>query len=348
MHASAVLSFCAYAAVANAYANVQVSQFMIKNIDPILSPGKYDSHMHSFFGSDAVTKNTETSAELQTGCTSAKNPNDLSIYWIPTLFHVAGTARHPITPALFSVYYENNELAEIPIPNNYRAVIGNPNAKSQADVPAGSGAKWFCEGDIKVEYSQSTAFPPRTCKGYMQTLLYFHDCVNPTTLKSAYSSPTFGTRNRCPADMKRMPRLRFSVRYDLRRTIPGGWTGVPPLELACGSSFCAHGDFMMGWTEDAAMNMLKATGQRTLKNVAGSKPPTACKPADRDPMGGTSDVTKLPAGMDNHAGGVVGPQEVGAPAAGVAGAPEAGVTGVPGAGMAGAPGAGVVGAPGAM
>lgn len=70
------------ARVTNAYTQVNIaSPFMTKNIDPIVFPGQYDkSHMHSFFGSDAVTINTTTSAVLQEGCTNAENPNDLSVY----------------------------------------------------------------------------------------------------------------------------------------------------------------------------------------------------------------------------------------------------------------------------
>lgn len=67
--------------LAEAYTVVNVPHLMYKNIDPILFPGSYtQSHLHSFFGSDAVTASTSTSAELQGGCTGAENPNDLSIY----------------------------------------------------------------------------------------------------------------------------------------------------------------------------------------------------------------------------------------------------------------------------
>jgi hypothetical protein len=154
--------------------------------------------------------------------------------------------------------------------------------------------KWFCEGDKTNEYQQSAAFPSKTCSSNLQTLLYFHDCVDTTTLKSAYSGNSFGTANKCPRNMKRMPRLRYSIRYNLQKAIPGGWNGRPPLELTCGSSFCAHGDFIMGWVEDAARNMLKSTGQRTLVPVSGSRGAQgarpACKPRDRDPSGGTSNI----------------------------------------------------------
>jgi hypothetical protein len=54
---------------------------MYKNIDPIVYPGQYSkSHLHTFFGSDAITINTNTSAELQAGCATAENPNDFSTY----------------------------------------------------------------------------------------------------------------------------------------------------------------------------------------------------------------------------------------------------------------------------
>jgi hypothetical protein len=82
-------------AVQSAYAYTQVnvpSPFMYKNIDPIVFPGEHaKSHLHSFFGSDAVTVTLPTSDELRAGCTNAENPNDLSVYWVPTLLYKSGT-----------------------------------------------------------------------------------------------------------------------------------------------------------------------------------------------------------------------------------------------------------------
>jgi hypothetical protein len=62
------------AQLASAYTQVNVATpFMTKNIDPIVFPGSYkESHLHSFFGSDAVTASTKSSAELQKGCTNAE------------------------------------------------------------------------------------------------------------------------------------------------------------------------------------------------------------------------------------------------------------------------------------
>jgi hypothetical protein len=62
------------------YTDIRHKRFMVKNIDPIVIPGKYASHMHSFYGSDVVTKDLPTTEQLQQGCPSGENPNDLSVY----------------------------------------------------------------------------------------------------------------------------------------------------------------------------------------------------------------------------------------------------------------------------
>jgi len=69
-----------FAGAVSALTDIEHKPFMRKNIDPIVLPGKYTSHMHSFYGSDAVTKDLPTTAELQQGCPSGENPNDMSVY----------------------------------------------------------------------------------------------------------------------------------------------------------------------------------------------------------------------------------------------------------------------------
>lgn len=70
----------ASAGAVSAWTEMYHKAFMDKNIDPIVVPGTYTSHMHTFFGSDAITKDMPTSADLQKGCYSGDNPNDLSVY----------------------------------------------------------------------------------------------------------------------------------------------------------------------------------------------------------------------------------------------------------------------------
>ncbi|KAH6871213.1 hypothetical protein B0T10DRAFT_466813 [Thelonectria olida] len=296
------LSFIlAGAGAASAYTITVLDRFMYKNIDPIVFPGEYGkSHMHSFFGSDAVTANTTTSAELQAGCSTAENPNDYSIYWVPTLYLRNSSGTQPILVNRFSAYYVSIENAEIAIPQDFKTVAGNVSAVDQSGVDTLTGVQWFCEGDA-TEDKDLAAFPTTTCSTHLQTLLLFHDCVNPDTLDSAYSGTQnwrdgFKPANRCPSGMKRIPQLRFSIRYDLRSILPEGWSGQPPFELACGSSYCSHGDFINGWLPEAAENMLLANDKREFAGVDGPagayNAGSVCgaeNAQDADPEHGTSD-----------------------------------------------------------
>ncbi|RGP61245.1 oxidoreductase [Fusarium longipes] len=292
---------------AQAYTQVNVaSPFMLKNIDPIVFPGEHGkSHLHSFFGSDAVTVDTKTSAELQAGCTNAENPNDLSVYWIPTPLYTAdGTNYEPIPVMRFSAYYNLGETpAEIAIPQNLKMVAGNAEAKTQADMPPEAKAEWTCESQpVPIG---ANGFPTGTCDTHLQQLLYFPQCVNEETLETAYKSRDYGTENWCPEGSKSMPQLRFSIRYDLRKVLPNGWQGEAPFKLACGDAWCSHGDFINGWTEEAATNMIATTAEKQhFAAVTGALgAPDAgplCEARDADPGRGTSDYNESVAAMSKR------------------------------------------------
>ncbi|KAF9884824.1 hypothetical protein FE257_001240 [Aspergillus nanangensis] len=303
---SFILSSALAAGVAQAYTVTTSDLFMLKNIDPIVFPGQYTSHMHSFFGSDAINVNTTTSAELRKGCSSTGNPNDFSAYWIPALYHVDNGNYTPITPMRFSAYYVEIEKAEIPYPENYKDVAGNASATAQSHVEDRAGISWFCEGQATDEEKDPAAFPTSTCDTHLQTLLLFHDCANPDTFESAYSGNPdwyegYG-ENYCPVGMKRIPQLRFSIRYDLRAILPDGWDGKPPLELACGESYCSHGDFINAWDPEAAAHMLDSPSKPDYFQIdgpfgAGDEGPVCGEgnARDSDPGHGTSDYYEKPA-----------------------------------------------------
>lgn len=63
-----------------------------------------------------------------------------------------------------------------------------------------------------------------------------------------------------------------------------------------GEGYCLHGDFINGWFDDAAQNMLKATSGRQWMRVDGAKGQgkagASCQAKDADPSGGTSDYIK--------------------------------------------------------
>ena len=297
-----VLTASLLAHYASAYTQVNVpSPFMQKNIDPIVFPGSYDkSHLHSFYGSDAVTATTKTSAELQKGCTNAEVADDLSVYWVPTVLYTAdnGKSYLPVPVSRFSAYYNLGETpAEIAIPQNVQMVAGKAEAKDKAGMDPNAKSEWFCEGDNPVA-ADANGFPSKSCSTHLQQLLYFPQCVNTETLETGYKDRANGTPNWCPKGMKSMPQLRFSIRYDLRKVLPNGWSGTAPVKLACGNAFCSHGDFINGWTTEAAESMVATTKEKYhFLPVKGRLAATTCKPKDADPTRGTSDYAKSVAAM---------------------------------------------------
>jgi hypothetical protein len=167
-------------AVRSAYAYTQVnvpSPFMYKNIDPIVFPGEQDkSHLHSFFGSDAVTVDTTTSDELRTGCTNAENPNDLSVYWVPALLYQSGSTMEPVPVMRFSAYYGLGDTpAEIPIPENLKMLAGDAKATTVDTMPTEAHAEWSCESEAVA--LDVNGFPSKTCSTHLQQLLYFPNCM---------------------------------------------------------------------------------------------------------------------------------------------------------------------------
>lgn len=290
-----LLSAAALASSATAYTQVNLmSAFMTKNIDPIVFPGAYDkSHLHSIFGSDAITASTTTSAELQAGCTNADNPNDLSAYWVPTPLYTTdgGATYQPLGMFRFSAYYNLGETpAEVAIPQNLQMVAGKATATTQGDMDANAQATWGCESeDVALD---ANGFPSSTCATHIQQLLYFPNCVNVDTLETAYKDKRGGS---CPSGMKSMPQLRFSIRWDARKNLPDGWSGEAPIKLACGPAWCSHGDFINGWTEEAATNMLDTTQEKQkFSAVTGSlgSEQMSCTPTDAEPDKGTSDYAE--------------------------------------------------------
>lgn len=80
MFTTAIVGLLAAAGTGQGYTMVNSGYIMRKNIDSIVQPGKYTSHMHSFFGNDAVNATTSTTETLLSGCATNSNRNDLSVY----------------------------------------------------------------------------------------------------------------------------------------------------------------------------------------------------------------------------------------------------------------------------
>ncbi|KAL3429078.1 hypothetical protein BDV09DRAFT_190425 [Aspergillus tetrazonus] len=261
-----------------AWTELHHEPFMNKNIDAIVVPGTYTSHMHTFFGSDAITNVLPTSTELQQGCYSGDNPNDLSVYWIPTLYYVADSTLVEVPIFRFSTYYTNS-YSTLAIPQDLALISGNASAKTQseADHPS-NDLEWFCEGSDERE-SDIAKMPTSTCTQHLQVNLRFPNCVNPDNLAEYDFADESNT---CPIGMQQIPQLRYRVLYDTNSVVPEGWSGAAPFQLSCSDT-----------PGDENMLVAGGGGYDDGQFIAGEHGDVAvkasCTPTDADPENGTSD-----------------------------------------------------------
>lgn len=169
---------------------------------------------------------------------------------VPTLLYTTddGDSYDPVPVGRFTAYYNlGDSPAEVAIPQDMKMLAGKASAQTEDAMDTNAQIQWFCEDDDAPADKVAAAFPTTTCSTYLQTLVYFPNCVNEDTLNYTYTSSSYGTDNWCPTDMKVMPQLRFSIRYDVNSVLPDGWSGDAPFILASGTSFSSHGDFINGW-----------------------------------------------------------------------------------------------------
>jgi hypothetical protein len=196
-----------------------------------------------------------------------------------------------------SSYNLGETEAEVAIPQNVQMVAGNSKATTQAGMDPKAMSSWACESEnVSLD---ANGFPSSTCATHIQQLIYFPQCVNPATLETSYKNKPQGV---CPAGMKSMPQLRFSVRWDARAVLPNGWSGTAPFKLSSGPAWSSHDDFINGWTTEAATNMVATTkDKREFSPVNGAlgtfKSGPTCTAKDADPTRGTSDYAQSVAEM---------------------------------------------------
>jgi hypothetical protein len=73
-------------------------------MDPIVSPGKISTHVHTVMGGSNPGMNSTSDSLILSRCTNAKIQGDHSSYWFPSLYFHDETAK---TFELVDIYYVN-------------------------------------------------------------------------------------------------------------------------------------------------------------------------------------------------------------------------------------------------
>ncbi|WEH42962.1 DUF1996 domain-containing protein [Streptomyces sp. AM 2-1-1] len=234
--------------------------------DPIVLPGLPGaSHMHSFFGNkstDAFSTTQSLRAHTPTSCTPA---DDLSAYWIPTLYQ-GDTA---IEPEGMIVYYGSrltDPAATVPFPQGFRMIAGS--AKTQTPTPAGSPGQFWCAGEGgEIGRSADGNWPVCAPKAHLTHQLVFPDCWDGKNLDSPdhKSHVAFTYDGKCSgAYPVAIPNLSFVTSYPTS----GGTGGF---RLASGMASSIHGDFFNAWDNAALGHRVRdCINQKAKCSAAGT------------------------------------------------------------------------------
>jgi hypothetical protein len=234
--------------------------------DPIVFPGLPGaSHMHSFLGNRSTNAATTTETLLTNAGTSCRPAEDLSAYWIPTLYE-HGQA---VEPKDVVVYYGSrltDSSRTVPFPQGFRMIAGD--AKLQAPTPAGSVNQFYCAGaGGEIGRSADGNWPLCAPGATLMFQLVFPDCWDGVHLDSpthkAHVAYTYdGT---CHSDFPvAIPSVSFLIAYPTSGTTDG-------FRLASQMASSMHGDAFFAWDNTALGQRVKnCVVQRAKCNTAGN------------------------------------------------------------------------------
>jgi hypothetical protein len=251
---------------------------MNTRLDPLMMPGKCNSHMHSVFGSShfgaAVTLDDMTLGHNELANTTCNIPADGSMYWAPSLyFHNRTENKYYIVPSYLKAYYFNRgdtqPLHKMPI--GLRMIRGNPYRKTPL----------VHEHSIKNDTvnlfwygSNDTGGFPDFLDEDWQPRIMFPNCWDGKNLETAIRGQNTHMAFRdesnglCPASHPlRVPQLFTEVNYQI-----GSFANHHPevlrsdFMLATGDKkgWGAHVDYISGWQQevlDAALETCVNTDQ---------------------------------------------------------------------------------------
>jgi hypothetical protein len=202
--------------------------------DPIVYPRRRGrSHDHTYFGNtstDAFSTPGSLRGAMRTTC---RLPADTAAYWAPTLF-VGGRAVEPLGAVAF---YSRRTLARVrPFPAGLKVIAGNAAALSPQSRRV---TYWSCGRD-----ASSTLPICRDRRSSLRLTVNFPNCWDGRHLDSAdhKGHMAYSSGGRCPSSHpEEVPAISLVIYY--------GVAGSRTAELASGSEFSGHADFVNAWDQ---------------------------------------------------------------------------------------------------
>ena len=236
-------------------------------IDPIVTPGKPSSHVHSLVGANGVSQDTTTADDLvrASNCTTSGLTADMSAYWAPTLYNY-NSNNNTYSPLpldyVNSYYLMRGDVKITAFPRGLQLLAGNATRSSSGPTKQADNTISFVCLNYKDGSSQSGLFPAGPCPQGLRTQVTFPSCWNGKDLVSAdhshvvYPLGDNADSGKCPDTHNvRLPTLFYEFVWGVGDTNNAdNSTWVLSNGDAIGYSF--HADFIAAWDETVLQNAI--------------------------------------------------------------------------------------------
>ncbi|KAL9714496.1 hypothetical protein Ac2012v2_002811 [Leucoagaricus gongylophorus] len=264
-------------ASAQAYWLMGIEDFITtERLDPVVSPGKVSSHVHSVLGGSNFRFNTSTEALRQSECTSIPIPEDKSNYWFPQLYFqwanssftsLNGGAVISLVPLLSYYLFNDKPGTTTAFPDDFRMLSGDPTLRTYDPNSYAQQAVTFLCLDFDGVSTRHNELPAASCPSGIRAQINFPSCWDGKNLdspdhKSHVSFLSGGPDSGTCSDPKypvTLPRIFIEVYWasnDFEQMKHEAKDPSQPLVFAHGdpTGYGYHADFINGWDKGVLQN----------------------------------------------------------------------------------------------
>ncbi|KAF5327727.1 hypothetical protein D9619_004538 [Psilocybe cf. subviscida] len=179
-------------ASARAYWLMGIEDFITtERLDPLVSPGKVASHVHSVLGGSNFRMTTNTSFLRQSECSSIPIPQDKSAYWFPHLYFQwnngsftslnGGAVICPSAPEIIADPHQDYLFSDTPgtttaFPDDFRMLSGDPTLRTYNESSHAQQAVTFLCLDFNGVSTKYNMLPPISCPSGIRAQINFPSC----------------------------------------------------------------------------------------------------------------------------------------------------------------------------
>lgn len=249
----------------NAYWLMGIEDFITtERLDPIVSPGRVASHVHSVMGGSNFRMVTNTAHLRDSECTSTPIAEDKSSYWFPHLYFQWANGSFSSLTGGGVIYYlfDDKPGTTTAFPDDFRMLSGDPTLRTYNASSHAQQAITFLCLDFNGVSTRHNSLPTTSCPSGIRAQINFPSCwdgknVDSPNHKSHVAFLSDGPDSGTCSDPRypvALPRIFMEVYwgtgdFDNSRSLAKNSSQPYVYSYGDPTGFGYHADFFNGWDQ---------------------------------------------------------------------------------------------------